>query len=489
MLAEGEYEELVQLLVDHGLVELCSTASAAVQGVFGVPKGDRARLILNAKAANALCEVPPDPQLPLIESLVKLIVPPGERLHLSLLDLSDYYHGLLLPSFLRELFGLPVVMVDGVEWFPRWVTLPMGFSWAVYLAQLAHVHTLRSRSPLYAHSIDLVGPAIPRVLTPGESVASTYIDDVLGISLERERSVRLIQEVKAVEVSEVREEKLQLAQEGVGVKAWGIELDEHRVFRPPRDRLHALVVRTQWCLAQGVLRTTLLQSLVGKWLWFAMLCRPLLSTFSPLFRQARCRRPFVKLWPSTCRSLRQLIAVSPLIEVVPSSPVGWVVATDASTTGGGVVLSEHYCLECLKEVAPLCYYKGRDDLTSTGYRESVGTWVQGVEFTSGFAWRWRDDPVQEHITVKEARALWAGIRRVVLHSRVPLNARHLLLVDNIGVVGAFSKGRSSNPVVNSLITRTASLRLLTGFNYDIIWCPTLYQPADRASRKYGGGDQ
>ena len=126
--AEGEYEALVQLLVDHGLVELCSTASAAVQGVFGVPKGDRARLILNAKAANALCELPPDPQLPLIESLVKLIVPPGERLHLSLLDLSDYYHGLLLPSFLRELFGLPTVMVDGVEWFPRWVTLPMGFS-------------------------------------------------------------------------------------------------------------------------------------------------------------------------------------------------------------------------------------------------------------------------------------------------------------------------------------------------------------------------
>ena len=86
-----------------------------------------------------------------------------------------------------------------------------------------------------------------------------------------------------------------------------------------------------------------------------MLCRGLLSTFSPLFRQARCQRSFVKLWPSTCRALRQLVAVSPLIAVVPGSPIGWIIASDASTKGGGVVLSKDYCLDCLEEVAPWCY--------------------------------------------------------------------------------------------------------------------------------------
>ena len=66
--------------------------------------------------------------------LGKLVVPVGCRLYWSLLDLSDYYHVLLLPENLRSLFGLPPVIVDGVLQYPRWVTLPMGFSWAVYLA-------------------------------------------------------------------------------------------------------------------------------------------------------------------------------------------------------------------------------------------------------------------------------------------------------------------------------------------------------------------
>ena len=64
----GQYEQLVDLLVQKGLVELVSTPGEAIQGIFGVPKGDKALLILNAVAANLKCLAPPDPQLPLIES-------------------------------------------------------------------------------------------------------------------------------------------------------------------------------------------------------------------------------------------------------------------------------------------------------------------------------------------------------------------------------------------------------------------------------------
>ena len=138
----GQYEQLVALLVQKGLVELVSTPGEAIQGIFGVPKGDKARLILNAVAANLRCLAPPDPQLPLIESLSKLVVPAHSRLYWSLLDLSDYYHVLVLPEALRSLFGLPPVVVEGELVFPRWVTLPMGWSWAVYLAQLAHTYQL-----------------------------------------------------------------------------------------------------------------------------------------------------------------------------------------------------------------------------------------------------------------------------------------------------------------------------------------------------------
>ena len=64
--APGQYEPLVFLLQKHGIVELVATPGEAVQGVFGVPKGDLARLILNAVPANLLCKVPPDPGLPLL---------------------------------------------------------------------------------------------------------------------------------------------------------------------------------------------------------------------------------------------------------------------------------------------------------------------------------------------------------------------------------------------------------------------------------------
>ena len=63
---EGEYPKLIELLVERGLVELVSTAGEAIQGVFGVPKGELARLILNATAANELCETPWDPRLSFI---------------------------------------------------------------------------------------------------------------------------------------------------------------------------------------------------------------------------------------------------------------------------------------------------------------------------------------------------------------------------------------------------------------------------------------
>ena len=56
----------------------------------------------------------------------------------------------------------------------------------------------------------------------------------------------------------------------------------------------------------------------------------------------------------------------------------------------------------------------------------------------------------------------------------------------MGVVGAFQKGRSRHPVLNALIKRTSAVQLTTGDTMDLIWCPTLYQPADGVSRgSYG----
>ena len=110
----------------------------------------------------------------------------------------------------------------------------------------------------------------------------------------------------------------------------------------------------------------------------------------------------------------------------------------------------------------------------------MGRVVSDFHFSTGFGWKWSN--TSEHITVKEARAFWVGLQRVVLHSKLPWNARHTFLEDNMGVVGALSKGRSTNRIMNSLIRRTCALQLVTGSTVDVVWCPTLHQPADGVSR-------
>ena len=131
-------------------------------------------------------------------------------------------------------------------------------------------------------------------------------------------------------------------------------------------------------------------------------------------------------------------------------------------------------------LAPFVYYKGRPDLTTPTYHEELGRWLSVRPFQTQFKWRWSNPA--EHIGVKEARALFSGIRRVVLRSGGRINLRHQFLVDNQGVVGAFTRGRSGNNIINSLITRTASILLATSSTLDFIWVPTRFQPADRASR-------
>ena len=145
-----------------------------------------------------------------------------------------------------------------------------------------------------------------------------------------------------------------------------------------------------------------------------------------------------------------------------------------------MVVSTNYDKEGLRQWAPYCYYKGRADLGSVEYREGVGRLVSDFKFETGFGWRWRE--VREHITLKEARAFWVGYQRVVLHSKLPWNARHTFLEDNLGVVGAITKGRSTSPLINNLIKRMSALQLVTGSTVDLVWCPTLHQPADGVSR-------
>ena len=477
---ECEYAGVVAACVEAGVAEYVDTEPAVINGLFGVAKSDgTARVILEARLANAHFLTAPSPDLPRVEALAKLAVPPGERLHGGLLDLDQFYHRLILPERYRDYFGLPaVVLASGVRKFVRWRTCPMGWSWAVFLSQTAHLHVLRSRSTLMRRAASLQ-VAVPRLLGPRDVAVGAYIDDLTVLTSSRRRVNRHLRGLRRAEVIPVKEKKYQPAVLGQGTRIWGVELDERGEFRPIASKLSALLELSAAVVALAFCRPRLLQRLVGKWLWVCLLQRPLLSLFRPLFAQAHSARRRVMLWPSSRRALTHLMNLAPLLVVNPARPHGHVLASDASDLGGGVCVAPTVSTTLFWSLASFSYYKGRGDLASAEYSTQLGPLITAAQFPHGFGWRWRH--VQEIIMVKEARALLTSLQRG-LNSPRGRGHRHIALVDNQPAVFAFSKGTSSHPIVNSLIQRVAALTLATGSSLDLVWCRSAQQPADAVSR-------
>jgi hypothetical protein len=305
------------------------------------------------------------------------------------------------------------------------------------------------------------------------------IDDLVTVATSPLLANMALDEYASVEAVDVKEEKVVRASAGSGTRVWGQFFDKDGCIRPVPSKLAELIQATRACLERVVVPTQILLTLCGKWLWIALLHRLLLASFDPLFKQARSRRSFVHLWPSTIRLLRDLIALSPLMVVDPARRVGQLCASDASDRGGAVVLEPSFQADDYWALSPFVYYKGRD-LLCAQYRAELGLLLGRFPFRSGFEWRWQAHG--EHIGVKEMRAMYAGLRRVLLRSGPQLGRRHLFLGDNAGVVASFTRGRSRNSIINGLLRRSSALLLATQSTVDIIWTPTALQPADRRSR-------
>ena len=478
--AAGEYEGIVRKAVMAGVFELRRTPADSIQGLFGLEKSDLlVRMLIDCRPANLLCWPSPNPKLPLIEVLRLLGVEPGHRLFAALLDLSNYFYALIMPEEWRSLFGLPPLVLDGELVHPVMAVCPMGASFSVFVAQLAHVYILESRSPLFRSSLRLDGPLVPLLVRAGEVASAPMIDDLVSLATTPVVANTALDEFAAVEAVDVKKEKLVHAQAGAGTRVWGQYFDPDGCIRPVPAKLLELTNATRACLARPVVATRLLLQLCGKWLWLALLHRLLLASFDPLFKQARSQRRYVQLWPSTAQLLRDLIALSPLLVVDPARLVGQLCATDASTRGGAVVLEPDFTAEDYWTFSPLVYYKGRD-IQSIEYRSELGRLLAKCTFRAGFGWHWQN--MAEHIGIKEMRSMFTGLRRVLLRSGPVLGRRHLFLGDNYGVVAGFTRGRSRNRIVNGILRRTSALLLASQSTVDTIWTPTVLQPADRRSR-------
>lgn len=162
----AEYGLFMEELHDKGATEP-SAATKELSGLFFVKRKDsQLRLILDTRRANCHFEPPPPTHLASGEALADIAVPAGRSLR--------------LPSSVDST-GPPVAFQSRV--------IPMGWNWAVFLVQSAHLHMLKEVGTEHAWVCDKI-PSPP--LDQGKVLKVLYIDNLAAIALDEGHCDRVL---------------------------------------------------------------------------------------------------------------------------------------------------------------------------------------------------------------------------------------------------------------------------------------------------------
>jgi hypothetical protein len=470
----------------------------AVCGVFAVLKPpDAQRFIVDARPANWHFGPPVAVSLPTPDKLAAIRMPFGP-VYAAKTDLSDFYHTLSTPRWLRPFFALPPVRAGAVspsvgERFgdasmvhPMCTTLPMGFSHSVLLAQEAHEALLDSMPDLFDRRDRIGDPlCVDLTLRPGRVFHCCYIDDIAWLGLDqfeiaRRQHTYIAAAAKvgwAVKPSKVVAPAVQ------GVTILGLLFDGvNRTLRLAPDKAVALIRATRAVVASS--RPVALHHfarLMGLWVWAMLPCRPALAIFGSAFAFTRACLPGGSLlWPSARRELLAAAALLPLFAADLAAPFfPKLLASDASEFGAGVVSALIPSPERLALTLP-----GLPPAPSVvwpnplrGVRCQRVSDLQWATIVSS-KWRW-----SEHINSLELRACHLSVRWVLRHSNA-IGRRVLLLTDSSVVRGVVRKGRSSSVALLRRMRALAADVMAGALSLDIAWLPSALNPADGPSRHY-----
>jgi hypothetical protein len=530
-----EYVALISRMTQLGMLSM-TTTPACVNGLFGVPKGDKIRLILDARPANCYFVRPPRVRLPSPSHLAALRIPHGRPLYVSKMDLSNFYHQLLLPDWIRPFFALPPLTVDevrglgslelsvefshvlslGVPLYPCCTTLPMGFSHSVFLAQSVHEHVLyRDQALRPSDNVQcLVSPWIDRPLH------ALYVDDNIGIGTNLEALTLQEDRVhKAYERALLPPNHKKCVKATLNlVTVLGVDIDGRRgVVSLNPVKLRTIVSATEKLLAKRLVNGRELSALVGTWTWPMLLRRPTLAVFKHVYTFAqRYRDSRQVLWPCVRRELLVVMSLAPLLQC-DLRRQAWsnLVASDASMIGSGVVstplkMSLELSLwplmtqsECtllpsdppmdlshqsglmsawpvLQAQQPVELYR-TTAIDAQSIRQEVVNLLTSpsVHWATAISSPWRRS---QHINELELLSLLLSLRWVLSHPD-SINRQLHVLVDSSSVYFGVNKGRSSSPRMLALLRRFAALTLASGVSVLTGWVPSVLNPADHASRK------
>eukprot|EP00971_Amphidinium_carterae_P024743 487979-Amphidinium_carterae.1 len=342
------YLALLDRMQRANMVEFVSHAPTECIGMFCVKKSDglRQRLVIDARRANAHFKTPPNTSLPNGTSFGRISLGTGEPYGVCL-DLKDAFYHMTLDAEFRDFFGMPgipsfVAREHGLvqqnfkgSWaFPRLVVIPMGWNWALHLAQQAFEGLVR-RSLNIPHALN------DHSLCPNihEGVAGVYVDNFIYLHSCRDKALSALDKVK-------REcAKLGLPTHGIvepaeqlEVLVWEIDLASGFI-RPKRSRDLKLWGALGEILRNPYLSPHQLETLLGHVTFVFLIRRPLRACLNAVYAfvhgaGARDQRRWLPL--AIQREIRWVRSVLPLCFAnlrLPISPT--VGCSDASEWGYG----------------------------------------------------------------------------------------------------------------------------------------------------------
>lgn len=533
-----QYVELVKRMLLLGMLDLI-TEPACINGLFGVPKEDgQIRLILDARRANCYFVDPPHVQLPSPSQLSHLVVDQQQPFWVAKLDLSNFYHQLVLPSWMRPFFALPSLSVSelsslllesglpasvaaalraGGPLYPSCMTLPMGFSHSVFIAQCVHEHIIYSNSNISPRHnlLNLISPRLDRC------VHSLYIDDCLLVAPTEAECLSAYRQIEAAYVSARLPAKKEKCQQPTtaAVTVLGVDINGISATLSLSPARHTkLIAATIQLLQKQSVTGRELAILLGGWTWVLLLSRPSLSSVKHSYRFIQRHMVHSRsLWECVRRELLVLMALSPLLHVnFRCEFSSQVIATDASSYGAGVVstfatnalrsslwplasgqhsslldqrLGDDESVSILSSVPsqshsyildlcqPSVVFR-QQHLPVALSSDGVASLLASCSWSTIISSHWRR---RSHINSLELHSVLLALRWEISRPR-SLDTRLLLLTDSSVVYYGLCKGRSSSPFLLSLYRRYAALVLASGLSVLPIWVPSASNPADAASR-------
>ena len=499
------YADFIKDLVDKGMLDFTLRPADMVTPFFVKKKNGKLRFILDCRGVNKRFKSPPPLALAAGSTWAQLEVPSDQQLYVAQSDIRDYFFSLELPADLRPLFCMPPIplqclkawglrvpqdgLVDSGGWvWPRCKIVPMGWSWAMYIAQRVHQHICLEASSLPVTRLLVEGRPAPD-LADGEVALIPYADNlnVAGTSEQR------VQYVKDAIVARLRHYGFRVHEETEAstlAQSLGFLIDgRNHCITPIPERWDKVLCSFQWLSTRP--RVNGVERLLGHAVHFATLRRELLSIFRALYDfVAKSYNRRQRLWKSAAKEARWAQHLFKLCSVDIKKRWDTVATTsDASLSGVAV---------CRRELAQgVVQQHGRVRET---WRYSSGNPVkprevvvaQGDPFIDPSTVKplqpERSDPYElnfdfpeieeeimekgawadcfsihmqmpEHITLLEGRGVVAAMRHKFRSCR-HFGKKHLHFTDNMSVVLLCSKGRS-----NTLLYWARPVELLKVFEF------------------------